>query len=114
MSNDYINDIAKFISEQNRGKVISEATYKYDDNKAPRDAEVSSGYGDINDKAVHKHLTSSGVPHEHATAIVAHLKHEDHEDSDKKGYDVKSKHGKYTVHSYSDPDTGKSKFAVHE
>lgn len=91
---------------------LQEATYSYDDNKAPKGAEISTGYGDINDKAVHAHLASKGVPHAHAKAIVAHLKHDDHDDSDKRGYDVKSTHDGVTVHSYSDPDTGKSKFHV--
>jgi hypothetical protein len=97
---------------------ISEsATYSYDDMKAPGNASLTTGHeaDDINYKSVAAHMTSKGVPPHHVKAIVAHLKQGDgYDDSDKKGYDVKSYHGKYTVHSTSSPDTGISKFHVQE
>lgn len=91
---------------------LHEATYSYNDHKAPKDAQISSGYGDLDHKAIGAHLKTLGIPHEHAKAISDHLKHEDPQDSNKKGYDVMTKHGNLTVHSAQDPDTGKNKFHV--
>ena len=93
------------------------ASYTYDDNKAPRGGLLTSGRGDdIDHKAVSAHLKSMGVPPEHVKAISAHLKRgEDDmemESSPKFKHGVMSKHGDFTVHSYSDPDTGKTKIRV--
>lgn len=112
--NDNVAKYVEFITEQK--KASEGAQYRYDDRKAPRGAEVASGFGDVNAKAVHSHLVSTGVPDDHAKAIVQHLQHaEDNflDDSTKRGYEVMSKHGSLTVHSSSNPDTGKSKFFVH-
>ena len=94
--------------------IFEGATYKYNDLKAPGNASITTGYGDINHRAVVAHLKNNGVPDDHAKAIGDHLKaeREDFTDSDKKGFEVKSKHGNFVVHSTSSPDTGLSKFHV--
>lgn len=91
------------------------ASYTYDDGKAPRGAELSSGRGDdIDHKAVSTHLKSMGVPPEHVKAISAHLKKDDMDmdSSTKFKHGVMSKHGDLIVHSFSDPDSGKTKIRV--
>lgn len=112
-----IKNYAAFISEQNKmlktiNDTLVESTYTYHDTKAPAGAELVSGYGDIDHKAVNAHMKSLGVPAEHIKAISAHLKTSKHQDSDKLKNGVMSKHGEYTVHSYSDADSGKTKFVV--
>lgn len=97
--------------------VVESATYSYNDMKAPGDASLSMGYeaNDINYANVASHMKSKGVPPHHVKAIVAHLKKgEGYHDSEKKGYDVKSTHGNYVVHSTSNDETGVSKFHVQE
>jgi hypothetical protein len=91
------------------------ASYTYDDDKAPQGADLTSGRGgDINHKAVAAHLKSMGVPAAHAKAISAHLKKDDMDmaASTKLKHGVMSKHGDLTVHSFSDPDSGKTKIRV--
>ncbi len=91
------------------------SSYTYDDNKAPRGAELTSGRGDdIDHKSVSAHLKSMGVPPDHVKAISAHLKKDDMDmdSSTKFKHGVMSKHGDLTVHSFSDPDSGKTKIRV--
>ena len=94
--------------------IFESATYKYDDLKAPGDAALTTGYeaDDIHYPSVKAHMKNKGVPEDHANAIVAHLKKgSGYTDSDKKGFDVKSTHGNFVVHSSSNSE-GKTKFHV--
>lgn len=103
---------AKTVKEELSDELF-EARYTYDDTKSP-DAEITSGYGDLNHKKIHSNLISRGVPSDHASAISAHLKAGSHKSSTKLKQGAMTKHGKLTVHSKSDADTGKTKFIVEQ
>ena len=92
---------------------IYESSYTYHDDKAPTNAELTSGRGgDIDYKSVSAHLKSTGVPDQHVKAIIAHLKKDPDVQSTKLKHGVMSKHGNLVVHSSSDADSGKTKFSV--
>lgn len=112
-----VEKIAQYISEQVRKEralglsSLDEATVSIDYSKAKGHADPEHGGGNrYSSKHKADHLAAlkkAGASDEHAAAIHAHANASDHQDSNKSGYQVMSKHGKFTVHSkhIGDADT---------
>ena len=121
----FVEEVAKRMSssETLKEQTLSEGV-TVDYSKAAGHADPMHGPGGYREHPNHKKdhmaaLKKAGASSEHAAAIHAHANASDSKlkDSNKSGYSVMSKHGKYTVHSKSvsgsgDGASGKVKYHV--